>query len=159
MGKKSTDAEIELRVNEIYKRYLMGYTYEDLVKYCKEPKKDKNGKLLKDNWKVTSSRTVAKYLEAAKEKLKAVALPGLEEARRRSIESYCVLLHLAYNAKRYTECRKILARIDKIQGLETDNINIQATGNLKIDDLKIGIMKINMNSISLNISRSVASRL
>lgn len=106
MAKKTTDAEIELRVNEIYIQLITGSTYMDIVGYCKR------------SYNVTSRRTVSKYINTATEILKKISLPTLEEAKQKAISHYKYLLKLAHNNENYIEARQVQTRLDKINCLE-----------------------------------------
>ena len=129
MAKKSTDAEVQRRINDIYHQIIIGSTYTDIVEYCRQ------------NYKVTAKKTVARYLNGAKEIIKKIALPEQEEARKEAIAFYNKILKEAYESGQIKEARHIRTRLDKIQGLEIENINVRTDG-LTFPELEKEILKV-----------------
>ena len=70
MAKKSTRAELEIRTQLIYTLVCRGANYQDIVKYCK------------DELSVTSSRTIAKYINAARKMIYDAKIEETETYRK-----------------------------------------------------------------------------
>jgi hypothetical protein len=135
MAKKSTDAEIQLRVNEIYNLIIEGNTYFEIVKYCK------------NNFNVSSTRTVSKYIKSAKEIIDKISLPEQEQARKEAIAHYKHLIQKAHQCGFLNEARLNQTRLDKINGIETENININDDRAITLDELKEQIIKVHKDAM------------
>ena len=122
MAKKTTNAEIELRIIEIYQAIIKGFSYTKIVKYCKQ------------RWGVTSTRTVHEYLNKARERIKEIALPDMIGARQEATARYLDLYEKNYDQERYSNCIRIQERLDKINGLEITNLNMRIDENTDIDE-------------------------
>lgn len=122
MGKKSTDGEIALRVQEVYECIVQGLTYNDIVRYCKE------------KWNITSTRTVHEYVKRATEQISQKVSEKMEYTRDEAVTRYLRLYVKSYKEGRTQDCIRILSRLDKINGLEV--FNIHHSGKVEIADLK-----------------------
>jgi hypothetical protein len=80
MGKKSSNATIELRINKLYQLFIDGYTYVDIIQYCKH------------EYGITSTKTVCVYMQRVKDKITQAGAGAVEEHRQEQITRYKEIL-------------------------------------------------------------------
>jgi hypothetical protein len=78
--------------------------------------------------------TIYILIKAAREIIKNIALPDQEQARKEAIAHYKKLIKKSHKYNALSEARQNQARLDKINGIETENVNINHSGALIIDD-------------------------
>ena len=105
MGVKSTDAEVELRINQVYTMVVKGDSRKDIVRYGSK------------TWDV-SSRTIDEYLAKVHEEIKETYN---KEYKENIISKQLVQLDDLYK-KNYTnedfkECRSLIETKSKLLGL------------------------------------------
>jgi len=105
MGTKSTDAEVQLRINHIYCMVVQGETRKDIVQYGSK------------KWDV-SHRTIDEYLNRVHEEIKQAYGKEYKEA---IISKQLLMLDDLYK-KNYTnedfkECRSLIETKSKLLGL------------------------------------------
>lgn len=112
-GKKSTDAEYNKRINEVFDLVLRGFNRPDILRYASK-------------WKV-SSRTVDTYLsEASKMIENTFGQRKKEELINDTLAKLSNLYVKNYELEDFKECRGILETRNKLLGLnEADLLKLQ----------------------------------
>lgn len=105
MTAKTTKAEAEQRVNQIYKLILVGTSRRAILQYASE------------NWGKISDRSVDSYIATARK----LMIADLHDDRGLALaQEICTRKHLytkAYQAKQWRTCLNILDSSAKLQGL------------------------------------------
>ena len=114
--KKSTNAEIEKRIVEVYSFLCKGYTYSDIVRYCKE------------TLNVTSERTVWKYITSATDRIKQNANTDMDALRAEANTRYMRWLRKCEEEGKYKDAAYMQSRMDRINGLEITKV--EHSGNI-----------------------------
>jgi hypothetical protein len=106
MGKKSTNAEIELRIATVYEMYLKGCSRPYIVRYGSEI------------WGITD-RQIDEYLERAKQILKEnFGLKYKEELLSKHLAQLDDLFVKNYTIQDFRECRNLIETKNKFLGLD-----------------------------------------
>lgn len=119
--KKSTAAELELRVQAVVKMTLQGYSRADIVRYSKQ------------TWLI-ESRMVDVYLLKAKTAIKEIAAGQKEELTDKAVARFEELYSKAYKNQDWGLCKGIQESINKLMGLN-EATKIDNTINVK--DFKV----------------------
>ena len=101
---KSTNAEIEVRVQKVIDMVLDGFSRADIVRYAAK------------NWKL-QSRQVDDYLKAAKEGIKEIAAPEKGEQTQTAIARLNRLYQKCHANGDFRTCLAIQESLSKLLGL------------------------------------------
>lgn len=115
---KSTKAEIEKRITDIYQLLIRAYTYTDIVRYCAE------------NYGI-KARNVDKYIKKATQKITLENNKTLDELRAEANIRYSSWIRKAEAKEDYKTAAYLQSRKDKINGLEVQKI--EHSGEIKSD--------------------------
>jgi len=119
--RKATKPEVEQRILVIYQLCCKGYSFTEIVQYCKQ------------KYEIKKTQT-SKYIKRAYKKILENNKGEIENKRAEAITRYLSWLKKAEEKGNITDAVKIQSRIDKINGLEVENINLQHS--LSKEDLK-----------------------
>jgi predicted DNA-binding protein (UPF0278 family) len=114
---KSTKVEVELRIMQVYTMIVNAWSKIEIVRYCSE----------KFN---VCERQAEEYMERAHEKLKEIHKEASKNVLEKSIQRYEKWLKKSEEQGDYKGAKDMQIRIDKLLGLEKENIDI--TGNIKL---------------------------
>ena len=118
---KATNAEVDIRVKDIYEKLCSGWTYTDIVAYCIQ--------------KYTLKRAQAtKYIKKATTRIVKNNKKEIETIRAEAITRYSNWMKELLEKDDIKGAAKMQKRIDKISGLEVENINV--SGEISIKDLE-----------------------
>ena len=118
---KSTNAEIELRVQTVIQMHLQGFSRIDIVRYAAK------------KWNVASRQT-DEYLLKAKEGIKEIASGSKEEQIRTAIARFQDLYQKSYKNQDYKLCQVIQESINKLLGLNAESkLGITVSGSVSPD--------------------------
>jgi len=119
-AKKSTKAEIELRIQTVIEWILQGITYNEIVRYSAS------------KWNI-ASRQVDNYIKTAKEEIKSCSDLEKEEQITLAIARYNDLYRKNYSIKDYKECRGVQDSLNKMLGLnEAEKLDLTDNRTFKI---------------------------
>ena len=105
MGTKSTDAEVQLRINHIYCMVVQGDSRKDIVRYGSK------------TWDV-SSRTIDEYLAKVHEEIKETYGKDYKEAIiSKQLVQLDDLYKKNYSNEDFKECRSLIETKSKLLGL------------------------------------------
>lgn len=113
MAKKSTKAEINKRISEVYTLLTQAYTYTEIVRYCREA------------WGIRASRTVDKYIKAATKRITNENAKDIEQIRAEANTRLDVLYHRAFKEDKFSDCAYIQSIKNKINGLDQKIIQVK----------------------------------
>lgn len=119
--RKATKPEVEQRILVIYQLCCKGYSFTEIVQYCKQ------------KYEIKKTQT-SKYIKRAYKKILENNKGEIENKRAEAITRYLSWLKKAEEKGNITDAVKIQSRIDKINGLEVENINV--SGEITIKDLE-----------------------
>ncbi len=154
MSTRSSNAEIEFRIQDLLNLRIQGWSYADIADHCKA------------KWGVTSSRTVSKYMKDVNARMARENEAGLEERRAEQIIRYKeILKHLSprlyrqvpvldKDGKQVKEKGKLLfeeqenenairlylmtcRRLDRISGTESVTHKLEGLVNFKTADVNL----------------------
>jgi hypothetical protein len=107
---KSTDAEVELRVNTVYEMVVKGASRKYIIRYASE------------NWNV-SSRTVDEYLNRVYQEIKDTYSDDYKSSiLSKQLAKLDDLYVKNYTIEDFRECRNIIESVTKLLGLSTTRI-------------------------------------
>lgn len=129
---KSTNAEIEKRLLEVYTMLCKAYTYTEIVRYCT------------DKYSITS-REVDKYIKKATSRLIDENKKNAEQLRAEANNRYLSWIRNCEKEGKYRDCAYIQSRMDKINGLETSSVDVNITNLDKKRDELLTIINGNVN--------------
>jgi len=115
---KATKTEIETRLKTVYSMITSGLNNTDI---CQNMSKIYN----------ISHRQVYRLIDKAIIRIKENNIPEYEKQRSIANERYNNLYWESLKKKKYRDCVYIQSRIDKINGLENNIININTNANKK----------------------------
>jgi hypothetical protein len=124
MANKSTDAEIQLRVQTVTAMILQGYSRANIVQYGSK------------KWKVTE-RQVDDYISASKAEIKASTDISKEEQIELAKARYNDLYQKNYKSFDFKECRAVQDSLNKMLGLneaEKHDLNVSGVFEIGYDD-------------------------
>jgi hypothetical protein len=84
LATRSSDAEIEYRIQHLTNLRIQGYSYTDIADHCKA------------KWGISSSRTISKYMMVVSERLAKENDAELEERRAEQIARYKDIIKRLY---------------------------------------------------------------
>lgn len=124
-GIKISAAEVEARVIEVERLYLLGYTTREIYTLCK-------------HWNVTN-RTINNYISTAKQRTNEINKETVEETRDMILKNLWFLYQQAKDDSK--EKHRLLLSIAKVVGLDKIHLNVNVTGerilkNLSNEDLE-----------------------
>lgn len=113
---KSTDAEVELRINTVYEMVVKGASRKYIVRYASE------------NWNV-SSRTVDEYLNRVYEEIKETYSDEYKSSiLSKQLAKLDDLYVKNYTIEDFRECRNIIESVSKLLGLTTSKVDVTTNG-------------------------------
>jgi hypothetical protein len=118
-GKKISAAEVEARVIEVERLYLMGYTTREIYVLCK-------------HWEVTN-KTINNYISKAKQRTNEINKETVEETRDMILKNLWHLFQLAKDDSK--EKHRLLLSIAKMVGLDKVHLNVNVTGERLLKNL------------------------
>lgn len=118
-GKSISAAEVEARVIEVERLYLLGYTTREINVLCK-------------HWGVTP-RTINNYISTAKQRTNEINKETVEDTRDMILKNlWCLFQQAKENSK---EKHRLLLSIAKVVGLDKVHLNVNLTGERLLKDL------------------------
>jgi len=121
---KSTDAEIQLRIDTIYEMVVKGASRKYIVRYCSE------------NWKI-SSRQTDEYLSRVYEEIKnTFTVEDKQKLVSKQLSQLDDLYVKNYTIEDFRECRNIIESRAKLLGLNSaleikvDGLNLPNLPNI-----------------------------
>lgn len=125
---KATKAEVNERVMQVYALLIKSATYNDIVRYCKE------------KYQICSSQS-DKYIKKATALIQKNNMDALESMRALSTTKYMKWITMLEKDGNIVEASKLQARIDKINGLESTNVNV--SGNIELSgEVKFSVIGV-----------------
>lgn len=110
---RSTAAEIEKRTLAIYELITQGYTNNKIVEFCRQ------------TYGINTRQQAYSYIKKATKRIHEEINDKLRDAKGEATARYLKLFDIAFEKEDYEECRKIQARLDKINGLEIMQIKAE----------------------------------
>ena len=107
--KKSTNAEIEKRIVEVYSLLCKGHTYSEIVRYCSS------------NYNITS-RMTDKLIKRATEKIANDNRKDVKTMRAEANIRYLRWLRKCEEEGKYKDAAYMQSRMDRINGLEVTKV-------------------------------------
>ncbi len=115
---KSTNLEIETRIQVVMKMTLQGFAKPDIVRFSAQ------------NWKV-KSRQIDNYILKAKNEIQAIAATRKEEMTYLAVARFEDLYQKAYKNQDWARCESIQGNINKLLGLNADiGFKVAVTGSI-----------------------------
>ena len=118
---KATKAESEERTLTIYDLLCKGYSFNDIVEYCIQ------------KYNIKKAQT-SRYIKRATKRIMLNNEREVEEKRAEAVTRYLRWMKIYEEKEDYFKAAKMQKRIDKINGLEVENINLQHS--ISKEDLK-----------------------
>lgn len=116
----ATKAEIDNRVLKIYEMIVKGYSRAEIVQIC----------TVEFNTKV---RNIDKYIKKATDKIIENNKKNLEILRAEANTRYLSWMRSSESVGNISQAAYMQARMDKINGLEVNNADINLSGSVKIE--------------------------
>lgn len=119
------DAEILQRVNDVYKLLVRGASRSEIVQYSSK------------EWGITD-RQADTYMKRARAYFNQRIQVERDQELGQALERYEMLFQRAFKVQDYKTCIQAQARIDKIMGLEQNNITVKTWQDEALDSIKRG---------------------
>jgi hypothetical protein len=127
MGKKATNIEVAERKKIIYSMIIQGISKYKILEYVRK------------NWGI-GIKSLERYMGIIAREMQAINTKNMIAIKNEAIERYEDLYKRLFDLEKYYECIQVQARIDKINGIEVTNVNLES--NMlkeifnKMDDIK-----------------------
>lgn len=117
---KSTNAEVEIRINTVVKLFLQGYTRADIVRYCSRF--------------LISSRQVDTYILKSKNQIRQISAADKEDQLYKALARYEDLYKNCYKNQDWGGCQSIQNSINKLMGLNAESkLKVNLKGSIMPD--------------------------
>jgi hypothetical protein len=127
MGKKSTEAEVDRRILDVYQLLLTGHTYTDIKRYCSQ------------TYNITSHRQVDVYIQRATVKIQEENSQTMEELRVDANARFNDLYKKLVKEGKHKDAAYVLQQKNKINGLEQIKVEHSGSVNILIGEAESGV--------------------